>query len=219
MVSPVLTEAFYTGAFLVREANGYFSRDPGLMANASAADVQYQGGLVLSSGNVESAAAAPIGANVGNGAFGAIAVVPGTAPGAYVLNFESPTAFTVEGPNGTEIGHGIAGAAFAAGGLGFTFTAGGTAQAAGDSYAITVTPPAGPGTFVPYTGVLPAVAVLFNRLFVSAGSTRRVTVVTRMAEVNGAELQWDASVTGSASVAALQAAALQQLAALGIVAR
>lgn len=214
MTSPILNEGFYSGAFLVREEPGFLSRDAGTMLNPTGNDVLYPGGLVLSLTQPTAAVAASLGANTGNGTFGPITVATPATAGVYVVNFESPTAFIIEGPTGAEFGHGSTGTAFNAGGLGFTITAGATAFAAGDSFTVTVAP--GPPGFVPFTGVMPAVAILFNRASVSAGSSRKVAVVARQAEVNGAEIQWDSSV---ASNAAVQAAALVQLAALGIVAR
>lgn len=47
MVSPVLNENFYAGAFLVSEANGFLSRDTGLIRNAGGAELVLPGGLVL----------------------------------------------------------------------------------------------------------------------------------------------------------------------------
>jgi len=185
--------------------------------NPTGVDIPYSGGLVVSLDSPSTAIVAPLGTNTGNGTFGAIAVAAPALTGVYVVNLESATGFTVEGGNGQEIGHGVAGTPFSAGGIGFTLTAGGTAFAAGDSFKITVAP--GDGGYLPYTGVAPAAALLFNRVLVPAGGSRKVTVVTRLAEVNGAEIQWDPAVTGSGSVATLQATALAQLAAAGIVAR
>jgi hypothetical protein len=217
MTSPVITENFYTAAFLVREANGFLSRDAGVIANGTGSDVQMQGGLVLSAAAPATpATAAALGTNTGNGTFGTIAVANPAVAGAYTVEFDDATHFVVSNPAGQEIGHGTTGVAFSAGGLGFTITAGGTPFAAGDSFKVTVT--AGTG-FVPYTGAAPAVAILYNHSWIPANGSKKVTIITRMAEVNASELQWDSSVTGSGSVAALEATALAQLAALGIVAR
>ena len=218
MVSPVLYENYYSGAFLIREANGYLSRDTGVINNATGTDVSLQGGLVLSRDVPASAAAVALGTNVGNGTFGAITLAaPAQAGGTYVLNMESATGFVVVGPSGVEIGHGVAGTVFNAGGLSFTLTAGGTAFAAGDSFDINVSP--WDGAYTPYTGALPAVAILFSRTYVPANGSKKVTLVTRLAEVNQGEVQWDPSVTGSGSVATLEAAAIASLTALGIVFR
>jgi hypothetical protein len=47
MVSPVISERFYNGAFLISEANGFRSRDTGIIKNAGGADLVLDAGLVL----------------------------------------------------------------------------------------------------------------------------------------------------------------------------
>jgi hypothetical protein len=68
--------------------------------------------------------------------------------GVYTVRMQDATHYVVEDPAGVEIGHGVTAVAFAAGGLGFTWTAGGTPMVAGDSYTITVA--VGSGKYVPY---------------------------------------------------------------------
>lgn len=89
-----------------------------------------------------SGAAAALGTNTGNGVMGAITAVAPAQPGDYVLTITEPGAnagnFTVEGPDGVQIGDGTVGVAFAAGGLSFTLADGGTDFAAGDSFKISV---------------------------------------------------------------------------------
>ncbi|MFT8697909.1 head decoration protein [Acetobacter orientalis] len=218
MVSPVLNEHFYTGAFLVREANGYLSRDKGELVNETSADASYDGGLVLSDVSTVVADFVVGGSNTGNGTVGAITVADGTAPSNYTVLFTDPTNFTVSAPDGSELGTGTVGTALTLGGLSFTITAGATAFVAGDVFTIVVVP-SGPKQFAPYTGANPASAILFDRVYVGAETARHVTVVSRMAEVNGSELRWDPAVITSENVAALQAQALNKLAVLGIVAR
>lgn len=218
MVSPVLNEHFYTGAFLVREANGYLSRDKGELVNETTADVSYEAGLVLSDVTTAVADFVVGGTNTGNGTIGAITVADGTAPTNYDIVFTDATDFTVSGPDGSELGAGTAGTALTVGGLSFTITAGTTAFVAGDSFTIVVVP-GGPKQYVPYTGAAAAAAILFDRVYVEADTAKHVAVVTRMAEVNGQELCWDPAVTSAANASTLQSEALNQLAALGIVAR
>lgn len=83
--------------------------------------------------------------------------------------------------------------------------------------------------FTPQTGVTPAViapytsttatgtagCILYENLTVAAGATMKATILTRDAEVNAAELFYDATIT----TAAAQATLLTQLRATGIVAR
>ncbi|GBQ23126.1 phage protein Gp19 [Gluconacetobacter sacchari DSM 12717] len=217
MVSPVLNEHFYDGAFLVREANGFLSRDLGEIVNATESDVTFEGGLVVSAGGTARADVVTGVENTGNGTAGAVTVASGTVPGNYVVAFTAPTAFTVSDFSGNEIGAGTTGTAFSGGGLAFTIAAGTTAFVAGDGFTIVVV--ANDAQYVPYTGATAAVGILFNLTTVPSLSYRKVTIVKRMAEVNGAELQWDASVTGAANATTLQAQALASLAAAGIVAR
>ncbi len=218
MVSPVLYENFYTAAFLVREANGFLSRDKGNILNETAADVSMEAGLILSLATPVVADFVVSEGNTGNGTVGAITVAAGTPPTNYDIAFTDATDFTVTAPNGTVLGTGTTGTAFAAGGLSFTITAGTSAFVAGDSFTIVVVP-AGPAQYTPYTGGSAAAAILYDRLYVLAETAQHVTVITRMAEVNGSELQWDPSVTGAANAATLRAQALAQLATAGIVAR
>ncbi len=216
MTSPVLFENYYDGAFLVREANGYFSRDPGLIANANAGgtpDVQYQAGLVLSYAGGVVPTVSPKPGNVGNGTLGTVTTA-GTAPGTYTVEVtESDGTFEVYDAGGELVGLGKVGSAFNGAGLGFTASAGGTAFAVGDAFQVAVMQ-AGTAVYAPYTGAGSAVAILYNRLYVSAGQQRKVTVISRQAEVNAAELQWD-----PANTAATQAVAQGQLAAAGIIFR
>ncbi|GBQ32257.1 hypothetical protein HLH34_04405 [Gluconacetobacter azotocaptans] len=219
MVSPVLNEYFYDGAFLVREANGFLSRDLGEIVNVTESDATFEGGLVVSAGGTAQADVVVGVENTGNGTVGVVTVASGTVPGNYAVAFTAPTAFTVSDSSGNEIGAGTTGAAFSGGGLAFTIAAGATAFVAGDGFTIVVV--ANDAQYVPYTGAAAAVGILFNLVTVPALSYRKVTVIKRMAEVNGAELQWDASVTAAANAAALQAQAqaLASLAGAGIVAR
>ncbi|MBV8973098.1 MAG: head decoration protein [Sphingomonadaceae bacterium] len=163
------------------------------------------------------ATAAPLGTNVGNGTFGAITVTAPAVPGAYVVEFDSATNYIVSAPNGQEVGHGTTGAAFAAGGLGFTITAGGTAFAAGDSF--TVTPAAGTGKWAPYNplagdGTEVAAGILFGTRDATSADQRAVADVRGPMRVNVNELIWGANVTTQLQ----QTTALAQLQALGILA-
>jgi hypothetical protein len=47
MVSPVLSERFYTAAYLISEANGFRSRDAGIIKNAGSTALVLDAGLVL----------------------------------------------------------------------------------------------------------------------------------------------------------------------------
>jgi hypothetical protein len=157
------------------------------------------------------------GTNTGNGTCSAVTANGYAATlGQYIVEFDSATQFVVSAPNGQEIGHGVTGTAFSAGGLGFTITAGGTAFAPADGFVITVA--AGAGLWVTCTatatdGSQNAAGICFG---VSDASLNNVNgaIVTRSCEVNASELLWDPSMD-----AASQAASLALLAVAGIIAR
>lgn len=83
--------------------------------------------------------------NTGNPTFSAVTVAAGTEPGEYDVIMTSATKFQLlqppQNPNDTPgevVAAGVFGTAFNAGGVGFTFTAGGTACVAGDGFKLTV---------------------------------------------------------------------------------
>lgn len=128
-------ETFHNGGFIVSLANGHQSIDQGTLTGAA----KVLAGTVL--GTVTSAltaAAVALGANTGNGTFGAITpqTAPATMIGVYNILFTAATAFTVTAPDG-QTATGTTGVAFSALGVGFTITAGGTAFVANDSFALT----------------------------------------------------------------------------------
>jgi hypothetical protein len=134
-------ETWHNGGFIVSLANGHQSIDQGTLTGGT----KVLAGTVL--GTVTSAvtaSAAALGANTGNGTFGAITAQasPATMVGVYSILFTAATAFTVTAPDGTTA-TGTTGVAFSALGVGFTITAGGTAFVAGDTF--TVTAAATPG--------------------------------------------------------------------------
>jgi hypothetical protein len=210
-----ITEARHAWGFMVGDINdGQFSRGQIVLAAGSGV---LTAGMVLGLQLVgATAVAAALGANTGNPTFSAITVSAPAVAGAYVLRMQDATHYVVETPTGVEIGHGVAGAAFAAGGLGFTLTAGATPAVAGDSF--TITPAAGSGQYAPYDptksdGTEVACAIL-------GSSYRDTTLLTQKAgallrgpsKVQAAELIWGPNVTTIPQ----QAAALAQLQLLGI---
>jgi hypothetical protein len=218
MVSPILYEQFYDGAFIVSEAPGHQSIDLGCMDNATGSDILYEGGLVV----VQAAAGAIASshpANVGNGTIGSLSTLANSQYGTYVLTATSATQFNVVDPGGDQIGVATVGTAFAGPQVGFTITAGGTAFAAGDIFNLAVTEQT--GGWQSWTGgsITTAIGILYNRVWVPAGTSAKVGIVRRNCEVVLAELQWDPAVTGSGSVATLEATAVTALAATGIIAR
>lgn len=212
--NPVLQEARHSGGYIVWDpSDGMTSREAIILAMGNGLCTA---GLVLAALLVGGAgAAAAIGANTGNGTFGAIVASSAARIGTYAVEFDDPTHFVVTDPSGQEIGHGNTGAAFAAGGIGFTIAAGATAFVAGDSFAVAVT---GSTKFAPYDptatdGHQVAAAILFSGYRdTTLADKKAVAHVRGPIRVNASELVYAANVTTLAQ----QAAALAQLAKLGI---
>lgn len=144
-------------------------------------------GVAAGGSTTGTAAATAEGTNTGDGTFGTITVGTQAQEGAYKVSFDDATHFTVSDPDGVEIGHGTTGAAFSAGGLGFTITAGGTAFAPGDAFNVAVdltvnadfvgiaklTPAVGASTTLPdgYAQYVTGAFVTQGQVMVTAGAT------------------------------------------------
>ncbi|HEV2365406.1 MAG TPA: head decoration protein [Caulobacteraceae bacterium] len=217
MAAPQVTpinEQWHAWGFLVWDpSDGIVTRDT--ITIASGAGI-VTAGTVMGQISVGAGAAAALGTNTGNGTFGAITVGSPAIAGVYQVTFEAATDFTVEDPNGHEVGHGVTGTAFSAGGLGFTITAGGTAFAPGDSFNLTVA--AGSGKWVPYDptgadGREVAGAILGSGYKDATSADKPAGALVRgPARVNSGELVWGVNVTTGAQ----KTAALASLKALGI---
>lgn len=208
------TERRHAGGYIVWEpSDGIVTRDE--VTIASGAGIVEAGTVLGQIGHALTATAAAMGTNVGNGTFGAIAVGDPAVAGVYTVRMQDATHYVVEDPAGVEIGHGVTAVAFAAGGLSFTWTAGGTPMAAGDSYTLTVA--VGSLKYVPFdpTGVDGrefASAILFD-LRDATAADRKATANTRgPMRVNASELVWGAGVTTTPQ----KTAALAALKVLGI---
>lgn len=101
-----------------------------------------------------SSAVGAAGTNTGNGTMGSVVTSAGTKNGVYHLTaFAVATnagKFTVEDPDGVQIGVATVGVAFSGGGLAFTIADGSTDFVAGDTFTITATIAAGSGKYVAY---------------------------------------------------------------------
>lgn len=221
MTSPVLTERRWSWGFVVSEEQpGLRSRDQ-VTLKQQAANTILDAGTVL--GLIGPSTGAPVyaatGGNTGNFTCGAVVESAGAIVGAYKLEFIAATVFNVSDPNGLVIAEGHTGVAFAAGGLGFTITAGGAAAVAGDSATITVAASADAGKYIPVViaatdGSQNAAAILGNSPFDVTAADSKQTVLIRAAEVNGSELIYPAGATAP-QIAALNA----QLVKIGIIVR
>jgi hypothetical protein len=218
MANPLVTpigENWHAGGYVIWEPeNGMVTRAEGtLLSGVGIVTAGTVMGQVTEAGT---AVAAALGTNTGNGTFGAITVAHPSIPGVYDVEFDDATHFVVSDPHGVEIGHGTTGAAFAAGGIGFTITAGGTAFVPGDSFTVTVA--AGSGKYVVFDptaddGREIASAILWSGYRDATSADKKATLNVRgPMRVNVGELVWGANVTTTPQ----KTAALASLAALGI---
>lgn len=187
----VLTEGQHTGEFLVTEANGSLSRETVTVLSGQ----NLQPGHVLGKVAVGTATGAAVSGNTGNGTIGTVSAGATAKAGVYTATCIEPAAnggtFTVEDPDGVNVGTALVGAAFT-GPVGFTIADGATDFVAGDRFTITVA--AGSGKYKEYNpantdGSQTAVAILYAAVDATAADTEGV-VIARHAEVNAAELIW-----------------------------
>lgn len=200
---PVLTEGRHRNEFMVSEAPGTLSRDNVTLSNVTGAAVTFPAGLVLGRRPIATATAVAQAGNTGNPTISAVTVNANAKPGRYRIEFTAATTFVLLDPSDNQLQAGATGTAYPAGSeLGFTVTAGGTPAVAGDGFDITV---AITGyTHIPFTGggslgAALAEAILVDNVTVGASSTKTAAVISRNAEVNNADLQWDAAVDASVS--------------------
>ena len=218
MTNPVI-ESVYPGEFILSEGPRGRSRDT-ILIGASQALLS---GTVLgySSIGTLAAAIAALGTNTGNPTFNAPTVAAGTEMGEYDVVMDDATHFTVFQPPaspqdvpGEVVGHGVFGTAFAAGGLGFTGTAGGTPCAPGDSFKLTVTQSGALDEYVRLNpsatdGSQNAAAISFGPVTTGASATQKALAITREAEVKSGMLDWGTLSGPQIAAATLQLQALQ----------
>ena len=197
---PNLAEGNYTAEFLLSEENGYRSRDNITLKTPENLKAGAVLGREITAATEASAAAA---GNTGDGAMGAVTASAGAKEGTYVLTIIEPAAnagtFTVEDPDGIEIGNGTVAVAFSAGGIAFTLADGATDFVAGDRFTITVTaasfkyqahdPAATDGT-------QDAVGILLSDIDASAAD-KAAAAITRDAEVKSGELIWKTGISAA----------------------
>lgn len=219
-VTPI-TERRHAGGFLIWDpSDGVVTRDQIVLLTGNGVETA---GLVLGKVTKGTAAFAALGTNTGNPTCGAITVGAGAVHGEYDVVMDDATHFHVLAPPGgepgapgEEVGHGVFGGAFNAGGLGFTITAGGTACVPGDSFKITVAD--GSEKYVPFDptagdGREVAAGILWSEYRDTTSADQgAVALVRGPARVNSNELVWGANVTTTNQ----KTAALATLAALGI---
>ena len=223
MVLPTkrFSDAGLDWGFLVSEpSNNRVSREQAMIGPVTDRD-RIVAGTVFGTVVLGAATAVPqkAGSNAANTGTGTIAmdaatpVLADAAPGVYQVTFTGPTTFTVEKPNGDQIGEGATGQAFSDD-VKFTITAGATAFVAGDGFKITVAPGSGlnvPLSIAALNGGQIATKIIGRGLPASAQAQRGSFVTGPGVEVNGNLLLWPAGIS-----AQQKAACEQQLAAKGI---
>ncbi|HZF19501.1 MAG TPA: head decoration protein [Burkholderiales bacterium] len=211
----LLSELLHAGGFIIAEQEGHLSRDNGILASGENRGAGTVLGRTVTAGTAVGAAFA---GNTGTSTIGSVSVGGGAKEGIYMVELitaGATAAFTVEDPNGVNIGHGAIGTAFA-GAVNFTITNVGGTSVAGDRYTVTVSqltkkfkilaPAATDGTQIP-------AGILFAPVDASAAD-QACCVITRNAELNSNELVWPGGIT-----AAQQSVATAQLAAAGVILR
>lgn len=217
----IVTEGLYPSEFVLSEANGHRSRDAVTVDQSQTiapADVLGQKTV----GALSAVGAVAAGAT-GTGTITASpTVAAGTPAGVYrgvcIAAAANAGKFRFEGPDGVEIGEATVAVAASIGGLGFTIADGGTDWVVGDEVTITVSAAAGDGEWVKFNpaatdGSQHAKAIAYAGAVTGAGATAELVVIARDAEVKSALLGWNGATDNQ------KAAALAELATLGIVAR
>lgn len=209
----VFTEGRHAAEFLLSEGQGNFSRDN----IAIAASQDFKAGQVLGKRAVVADVIATPSAKAGNTgnatiAMGDPAVTSKVKDGRYTGIATDATHVRWEDPSGTEIGTSTHGAAFAKGGVSFTITAGNTANVAGDEFYVDVAADSGDFEFGAHDpsaadGFEIAAAVALYPAMTGAGESAKISAITRLAEVNGNCLGWDADITDGQKADAVQALA------------
>lgn len=124
-------------AFLsVKCAQGTPARNGAVHMRVVEDDPLLVGGLEVAS-DIDVAAAAMVG--TGNATAGTLSATQDAEAGVYRIRMTAATTFVLETPSGNQLKQGATGAAYTAGGVTLTVTAGGTPAVAGNTIAVTVT--------------------------------------------------------------------------------
>ncbi|MEW6775024.1 MAG: head decoration protein [Bdellovibrionota bacterium] len=215
-------EPNYSSDLIAWEQDALHSREDVTVLAGSGSDRALLVGQVLgrqSKGPPTSAAKS--GGNTGDGAMGAVTLGAEAVPGVYKLRITKAAAnagdFQVTDPQGDVIGVGTVGVAFAGAHLNFTLADGSADFIVGDGFDITV--PAGAGKvkeidFAATDGTEDAYGVLVHAVTAPNGVDARGVAIVRDADLRNTGLVWPGGATD-----AQKSAALDQLAARGIVIR
>ena len=153
-------------------------------------------------------AAVAAGGNTGNGVISAIALGAKAKVGTYTIKFTGALAYIVLDPNGIELAPATAAGAYVDPQIGWTFTAGGTPMAAGDSFTIAVA--AGSGSLklsatAATDGSQYPVAVLADAALCATNGADQISGVYYMGEFNANAMTFGTGWTAASAKAALSA--------------
>lgn len=226
MTVTVFTEAQHPGAFIVSEEEGFLSRDAVTINESQTILVAQVIGRSVVIADATSSAAADAGNTGSSGAMTLDPTTPvlaGAKNGKYRVVCIEPGSnvgtFAVFDPYGVEIGvYNVGGSAFAKE-IKFTI-ADATDFVAGDAFTVTVgiesltdelwevlDPAATDGTQI-------AAGIAVYGVVTGAGETKKISAITRIAEVRAADLAWPNGIS-----AANKARAIEELRALNIILR
>lgn len=219
-----LTETLHAGGFVVSEANGFRSREQGVIALSQT----LVAGQVLGASAVVAGATSSVTAdagNTGNGVFtidGTAPVAGGAKNGAYrvvnALVAANGGEFEVFDPDGVNIGRVAVGATFN-NQIKFAIADGATDFTIGDAFTVLVGIEQADKNYAALNmsgtdGSQHAAGILFAAVTTDGSTKQNATVMARACEVRGSDLTWPGGIT-----AAQQAAATAELAAIGIIVR
>ena len=213
----VQTEKQYAGDWLKYEEENLYSRQKVTIAGGIGTARALTSGMVLGRTNTGAATVVATAGNTGNGTIGTV-TVSGAKVGAYRLTCMAVAVnagkFSVEDPEGKQVGVATVAVAFTGGGLTFTIADGATDFVAGDSFTINV---ADGFKYVQFddtatNGAQNAAGILLGSGTAPVGVGTPATVIARgPAVVSANGITWPATAD-----AAEKAAATLQLNALGI---
>lgn len=210
----VFTEGRHAAEFLLSEGERNFSRDSIVI---TASQTILAGTLLGKRAVVADVVATPSAspnnvASSGTIAMGTPAVTSKVKDGRYKGIAVTATTVRWEDPSGKEIGVSTHGTEFTKGGVKFTITAGGSANAVGDEFYIDVAVDAEDFEFGAHNpaaadGLEIPVAVALYPAKTGAGESAEISAVMRYAQVNGKLLVWAEGITAEQKADAVQALA------------
>jgi len=210
------TEARHAGEFILSELDGHGSRDNITIA----LNQTIIPGMILGATEVVSALTSQVIAGAGNTGNGVLTLAnPATSntvqDGDYILTATDAVHFSVQTPDGHEIGPLAVGQAFNKD-VKLSIAAGSTAFVAGDSFVVRVGVEGGDRQYAPLNpaandGTQKAAAIAIHGAVTDGVTTAQIAAITRVSEVIGPALTWPAGIS-----AAQKAEAMVQLRKAGI---